>query len=331
MIVSSNRAKFVALALAGLAHAAFALVAPGEPSVLIQGGQGAQEVRIGSSFADVSVGTQTAELAEDAVENSAPETVAAPVAEPTPTVTPDITSPNPEPERRSALVPELPDATLPLRPAPLSPTEPETPEPDAPKPSVPELATLMAPGPEPEAEQAEPTETTETIAADAPQDTSVETSSRPRMRDPELALRAERRQTPQPAAKPAAKPSAPRGTASQTATRGVSGGRETATGTRQGDTFAKAAAPGNAAVSNYPGLVNRHLSQVRKPAMNRRGATLVSFSITDAGGLGSLSVRRSSGAGSMDDVALNVIRRAAPFPRPPAGAQRSFSIQIEFR
>ena len=34
---------------------------------------------------------------------------------------------------------------------------------------------------------------------------------------------------------------------------------------------------------------------------------------------------------ALDQAALGIIRKAAPFPRPPAGARRNFSIQIKGR
>ena len=55
------------------------------------------------------------------------------------------------------------------------------------------------------------------------------------------------------------------------------------------------------------------------------------FSIDQLMELAGLSVARSSGSAALDRAALRVVQRAAPFPAPPAGAQRSFSIKIEAR
>lgn len=65
--------------------------------------------------------------------------------------------------------------------------------------------------------------------------------------------------------------------------------------------------------------------------MNRRGSTRVSFTVAASGGLAGLGIAASSGSGSLDNAAAQIIRRAAPFPPPPPGAQRQFSIVIEFR
>lgn len=88
-------------------------------------------------------------------------------------------------------------------------------------------------------------------------------------------------------------------------------------------------ASGNADVSNYPGLVMREISRVRKPIVAARGTTLVRFSVNASGALSSVTVARSSGSTRLDRAALQVIRQAAPFPEPPPGAQRSFQIQIK--
>ncbi|WP_156883657.1 energy transducer TonB family protein, partial [Salipiger mucosus] len=46
------------------------------------------------------------------------------------------------------------------------------------------------------------------------------------------------------------------------------------------------------------------------------------------GGLAGVSIARSSGSRRLDRDAMRVIQRAAPFPPPPSGARRSYSIQI---
>ena len=65
--------------------------------------------------------------------------------------------------------------------------------------------------------------------------------------------------------------------------------------------------------------------------MNARGAAVVAFSIAGSGGLSGVSLARSSGSAALDRAAIQVVQRAAPFPAPPAGAQRSYSIQIKAR
>ena len=55
----------------------------------------------------------------------------------------------------------------------------------------------------------------------------------------------------------------------------------------------------------------------------------IAFAIASNGGLASVSVARGSGSAALDRAAVSVIRKAAPFPRPPAGARRQYSIKIK--
>lgn len=86
---------------------------------------------------------------------------------------------------------------------------------------------------------------------------------------------------------------------------------------------------GNSDTSNYSGLVMRHLSRVRRPRASSPGSAFVSFTISDNGELEDLQISKSSGSSRFDRDALKVVRSAAPFPPPPAGINRSFSVEIE--
>lgn len=63
-------------------------------------------------------------------------------------------------------------------------------------------------------------------------------------------------------------------------------------------------------------------------AQHLRGQTVVEFSIDDQGALSGIRVAISSGDSAVDETALNIIRRSAPFPPPPPGAQHTFSPAI---
>lgn len=89
----------------------------------------------------------------------------------------------------------------------------------------------------------------------------------------------------------------------------------------------RASAAGNAAVTNYPGKVRSKISRAvrRISRRDRSGAERdvhVSFTVTASGGLGGLSVARSSGSSALDSAAIAAVRRAAPFPPIPDGAGR---------
>lgn len=86
-----------------------------------------------------------------------------------------------------------------------------------------------------------------------------------------------------------------------------------------------ASAAGNAAASNYPGKVAAKLRRaVRGVSRGRRSGSdvLVSFTVNAGGGLGSVRIARSSGSPELDQAALAIVRRAAPFPPIPAEAGR---------
>ncbi len=85
---------------------------------------------------------------------------------------------------------------------------------------------------------------------------------------------------------------------------------------------------GNAAVSNYPGKVAAKLRRVsrtisRAAQASARSNAQVSFVVGAGGDVRSVRLVKSSGSPGLDDEALSIIRRAAPFPPIPAGAGRS--------
>jgi protein TonB len=75
----------------------------------------------------------------------------------------------------------------------------------------------------------------------------------------------------------------------------------------------------------------RKISRTRKPKVGARGTAVVGFEIAASGALASVRILRSSGHEALDAAATDHLRRAAPFPAPPAGAQRRFQIVYESR
>lgn len=63
-------------------------------------------------------------------------------------------------------------------------------------------------------------------------------------------------------------------------------------------------------------------------ARHLKGQAVVAFTIDDHGNIASIGIAVSSRNPAVDEAALDLIRRAAPFPPPPPGAQRSFSPAI---
>jgi len=104
--------------------------------------------------------------------------------------------------------------------------------------------------------------------------------------------------------------------------------RKSASGSKTAKQSSKA---GNAAASNYPGKVYSRIARTRRKNAGGTGTARVSFSISSGGGLAGVRLASSSGNSRVDSAAVAHVKRAAPFPKPPAGAQRSFVIPIQFK
>ncbi len=140
----------------------------------------------------------------------------------------------------------------------------------------------------------------------------------------------ERRQERKPTPKRVVTQGTGEGNAARDAIRGSAAGRQDV---RKGSTSQGAgrvaSVPGNAAVSNYPGKVQSKIHRTRQRRSSGRGKVLVRFSVTRNGGLGSVAVARGSGVQSVDSMAIDHIRRAAPFPPPPPGAKTRFTMWVQ--
>ncbi len=153
---------------------------------------------------------------------------------------------------------------------------------------------------------------------DALRDTALTQSIRPVARPPDV--------------KPAA-PMARPGNAGQDATAGASNDSNQGQASPSGSitTAPTASAQSGAAATNYPGEVLRRIASIRRPRTNARGVAVVSFRITQNGDVVGVGILRSSGDRDLDQIALRVIRTAAPFPPPPSGAKTSWQIEIAGR
>jgi len=122
----------------------------------------------------------------------------------------------------------------------------------------------------------------------------------------------------------------PRGNSAQNAVQGTVAGQNPKPGGQASVQPGKAQAQGNAAASNYGGLVVRRIVR-NKRTINIKGAGKVSFSIRPDGSLAGLRISRSSGSGKLDSFFLKTVRRAAPFPPPPPGARTNFGVELHGR
>ncbi|MEA2928145.1 MAG: periplasmic protein TonB [Hyphomicrobiales bacterium] len=87
--------------------------------------------------------------------------------------------------------------------------------------------------------------------------------------------------------------------------------------------------------ANYRGLVAAHLARHKQYPADARssgktGTAAVTFSIGGSGGVGSVSLARSSGVPSIDQEVVAMVRRASPFPPPPGGRPQSFTVPVNF-
>jgi protein TonB len=87
---------------------------------------------------------------------------------------------------------------------------------------------------------------------------------------------------------------------------------------------------GNAATSNYKGLVQKKLERAKKRVrVAGKGNVVVSFTISADGSVVNLRVRKSSGKPAIDKGALDIVRRASPFPALPAeSGLKSYPVSV---
>jgi len=57
----------------------------------------------------------------------------------------------------------------------------------------------------------------------------------------------------------------------------------------------------------------------------------VTFSLDGGGRVTASRLARGSGVASLDAEVQAMVRRASPFPAPPGGASRSFTVPVSFR
>lgn len=135
-----------------------------------------------------------------------------------------------------------------------------------------------------------------------------------------------------PKIKPAPQPSSRSGNAARNARAGTQTlNAAKPTQPVQSSKVATREAQGNAAASNYAGLVMAWISRVPRPRTSARGFAVIQFSIAANGGLAFVGIAHSSGSDALDRAALTVVQKAQPFPRPPSGARRSYSVKIKGR
>lgn len=335
-VPQSRLAALLALTMAAVAHAG-AVVFTDTAPVEQAGGETALAAE-GSGFANLAVGVQEPQPAEVMPER--PRATQQTPEAALPVETPQVQSKAKPPVLEPVFFPVVTAAQTPgievtppqvhsdpIPPKAAAPTPPVTPP--AVPPEQPEVQQAAKPQDPVEQEpiEQEPVEQKELAKTPVEQAPPVEQSLKPKprpVRPPEVAKAEPVRTPPEPPA-----PSAqPRGNNNANATRGVAEGAAKQPGGQSRQAGGKARQQGNAATSNYPGLILRRIERAKRRA-NVRGEAVVSFRIAPSGALAQVAIARSSGSGRLDDIALVQVRRAAPFPPPPAGARTSFTVRIK--
>ena len=81
--------------------------------------------------------------------------------------------------------------------------------------------------------------------------------------------------------------------------------------------------------ARYGDVVMRQIARSPRKRAPERGVVTVGFEIGPDGGLRRVAVVASSGSAALDQMALDHIRRAAPFPPPPEGAKTRYGFEFE--
>lgn len=181
-------------------------------------------------------------------------------------------------------------------------------------------ADLVEPDTAPEPELPQPAPTEPAVAKHAPPKPApiapsefalpAETKAAPK---PPVRAKPTKKPAVEPAAKPAKKPkaAAPAPSVAQApAAAAKSGGGK----------------PQSAAA--YAKSVMKKVRSTKKPSGAGRGAVLVGFTVGKDGGLATVKLLQGSGNPALDKMALDHIRRSAPFPAPPKGVASSFSFEF---
>ena len=292
----------MALLAAACVHAVVAWALVPRDRVEIETARGGEPPRLGA-FADLAGGTVrpvTAERTIRAVTGESRDAERAP--RPRPDDDTVARSPEKAPARGDALVPVRPEGTIAAAEAPKAERAPAS------RP----VTRAESPGPE------------DRITATAADSAAVTRSLRPAMRSADVesraaATRVDTESEPEP-----------RGPAPRNSRSGARTGDRDATSATQGTSGGSRASPGSAAASSYPGRIQAKLARTRRPQVSVSGVARVRMTISASGGIASVRLLQSSGSRTVDEAALRFVSSAAPFPAPPAGAQRTYDIPVRF-
>ncbi|RUM07508.1 energy transducer TonB family protein [Rhizobium chutanense] len=125
--------------------------------------------------------------------------------------------------------------------------------------------------------------------------------------------------------RPPKKTSGSQGEAQQDSVRGVTEGNPSAQSDRNSRGVSNNDGVGSAAFANYDGKVRSRIRRAMRSPRDAKGTVVVTFSVNGSGGLTSVRVVSGSGVAEIDQLAVNAVRRAAPFGPTPGGNGRNFT------
>lgn len=180
-------------------------------------------------------------------------------------------------------------------------------------------------------EEAQPAEAVDQLVAEDLNPAAVQRSLRPLARPASIAARQPApapRRTETPRQQPTAQQ--PQGNAEVNARAGAQTAQpqsqSTATQSGSNANTTQTSSASNADISNYRGQVRQRINRANRLSNSARGTVRIRLVIGSNGRLQGTSVVSSSGNTRFDRLALQTVRRAGPFPRPPGGQQQTFTI-----
>ncbi|PCK84530.1 hypothetical protein CPT32_22955 [Rhizobium sophoriradicis] len=298
-----------------------------------EAGEAVSVVMYGNSDVDQTAAGETdvtvqEEIIPEAVE---PETIqpteVSPVAQ-----DPIQLAPSPEvtrvsPETATAVEPEILVSEVPAETAVAQPMSTVVPEEQKPADEIPPVV--------------QPSETPSVAAVEPEGVKSVETAEvQPEADVPQEVVtpkpkpKAVTEEKPKPVEKkrPPKKTAGSKGEAQQDSMRGVAEGNPSTQSDQNSRTAGNNNGIGTAAFANYDGKVRSRIRRAMRTPRSVEGTVVVSFSVNGSGGLTSVRVVNGSGIPEIDRLAVDAVRRAAPFGPTPGGNGRNFTavtIEVE--
>ncbi|MBO0661608.1 TonB family protein [Jiella sp. MQZ9-1] len=245
-----------------------------------------------------------------------------PEANPEPAPAPDTAKPEPAaPPPASEPPPPQPQPPQPT-PAPAEP-QPQT-EPEPATPPIPDAVPLPQPSPEPQPDATASPTASETVAL--PDAVPLPTARPQPPKPPRQAVRETPKAAPPPSRRKAPQRQDNRARQRQTATDSVAARGQSRNQASQGASVSRAE------IAGWQSQVQARLNSASRRFSGRgAGTTRIAFAMDGNGRVIRVSVVASSGNPSLDAMAVELVRRASPFPAPPSGRDVSLTVPVRLR